>query len=60
MSLLIFDSLLLKENIIAYCSYYISKNNNNTLFETKYFCCLIRGSYLLEVFSIFLFSHFIK
>ena len=53
-SLLFFDSLL-KENCIAYCSYHISKNKqeDDYMFETKYFCGLISGSYLLEIFSLF-------
>ena len=61
--LLFFDSLL-KENFIAYCSYYIneiiernesieSKDPKYIVFEEKWFCCLISGSYLLEIFSLF-------
>ena len=57
MNLLFFDNLL-KENFIAYCSYHISKNieienNKYPIFATRFFCCLIGGSYLLEIFSLF-------
>ena len=56
MTILFFDNLL-KENFIAYCCYYIAINFEESkfkkLFEPRYFSCLISGSYLLEVFSIF-------
>ena len=55
---ILFFSNLLKENFIAYCSYYIyiSKNQDSKfsiLFKPKYFCGLISISYLLEIISIF-------
>ena len=56
--IILFFSNLLKENCIAYCSYYIdiSDNYNNShfekLFQPKYFCGLISISYLLELFSL--------
>ena len=60
MCLLFFDNLL-KENSIAYCSYHISQNNGKVeegygdfeIFKSHYFCCLISGSYLLEIISLF-------
>ena len=57
---ILFFNNLVKENFIAYCTYYISqyyddyKNERfHTLFELKNFCCLISASYLLEIISIF-------
>ena len=62
--ILLFFNNLLKENFIAYCSYYTAKNFNKSkfklLFEPKYFCCLISGSYLLELFSMVFILPFYK
>ena len=55
---ILFFSNLLKENCIAYCSYYInistevSNSKFESLFQPKYFCGLISLSYSLELFSI--------
>jgi hypothetical protein len=61
---ILFFCNLLKENSIAYCSYYVHKYNNNSnyqiLFENKYLCCLISCSYLLEIFSMFFILPFYK
>ena len=56
LTILFFDNLL-KENFIAYCSYYVANNYSESdfqkLFEPKYFCCLISLSYSLEILSLF-------
>ena len=61
---ILFFCNLLKENSIAYCSYYVHKYNSNSnyqiLFENKYLCCLISCSYLLEIFSMFFILPFYK
>ena len=61
---ILFFCNLLKENSIAYCSYYVHKYNMNSnyqiLFENKYLCCLISCSYLLEIFSMFFILPFYK
>ena len=61
---ILFFCNLLKENSIAYCSYYVHKYNSESnyqiLFENKYLCCLISCSYLLEIFSMFFILPFYK
>ena len=56
MTILFFDNLL-KENLIDYSCYYVATNYQESkfqnLFKPKYFSCLISGSYILEVISIF-------
>ena len=63
LTILFFDNLL-KENFIAYCSYYTTKyftaSDFQLLFEPKYFCCLICGSYLLELLSMLFILPFYK
>jgi hypothetical protein len=63
LTILFFDNLL-KENFIAYCSYYTTKyftaSDFQLLFEPKYFCCLICGSYLLELISMLFILPFYK
>ena len=58
--IILFFNNLVKENFIAYCTYYISQYFHDSenerfikLFEPKYFCCLISVSYLLEIISMF-------
>ena len=62
--ILLFFNNLLKENFIAYCSYYTAKNFSKSkfqvLFEPKYFCCLISFSYLLEILSMVFILPFYK
>ena len=62
--IILFFCNLLKENSIAYCSYYVHKkkaeSNYQTLFDNKYLCCLISCSYLLEIFSMFFILPFYK
>jgi hypothetical protein len=61
---ILFFCNLLKENSIAYCSYYVLKKKSNynyqNLFENRYLCCLISCSYLLEIFSMFFILPFYK
>ena len=55
LTILFFDNLL-KENFIAYCSYYVASNYKESkfkkIFEPRYFCCLISFSYSLEIVSL--------
>jgi hypothetical protein len=53
--LTLFFENLIKENILAYCSYYVidSRKSQSNVFKTKYLCCIISASYLLEILSIF-------
>ena len=61
---ILFFCNLLKENSIAYCSYYVLKKKSNynyqNLFDNRYLCCLISCSYLLEIFSMFFILPFYK
>ena len=61
---ILFFCNLLKENSIAYCSYYVKKynikSNYQSLFQNRYLCCLISCSYLLEIFSMFFILPFYK
>ena len=54
--IILFFCNLLKENSIAYCSYYIGKRYEESyfkeIFQPKYLCLLISCSYLLQIFSI--------
>ncbi len=54
--ILFFDNLL-KENFVAYCSYYVYYSitfveKNKGYIDVKYLSCLISLSYLLEIFSL--------
>ena len=58
--IILFFNNLVKENFIAYCTYYISqyfkdyeKEKFHKLFEPKYLSSLICASYLLEIISMF-------
>ena len=61
---ILFFANLLKENFIAYCTYYTSQKFDDAifqkLFEPKYFCLLISCSYLLEIISMFFILPFYK
>ena len=61
---ILFFCNLLKENSIAYCSYYIVKekspDNYENFFENRFLCFLISCSYLLEIFSMFFILPFYK
>ena len=62
--IILFFCNLLKENSIAYCSYYVHKHyevhSYNNIFAPKYLCFLISCSYLLEIFSMFFILPFYK
>ena len=61
---LLFFNNLLKENFIAYCSFYTAKNfrvsEYKKLFEPKIFSLLISASYLLELISMLFILPFYK
>ena len=63
---ILFFNNLLKENFIAYCTYYTSVKFKDTttlfkkIFEPKYLCLLISGSYLLEIISMLFILPFYK
>jgi len=59
--IILFFNNLLKENFIAYCSYYsIDIDKESDTFKGKYLCLLISGSYFVEIFSIFFIFPFYK
>ena len=59
--IILFFNNLLKENFIAYCSYYsIVIYEESDTFKGKYLCLLISGSYFVEIFSMFFILPFYK
>ena len=63
LTILFFDNLI-KENFIAFCSFYVSEHYSDSdfkiYFKPKYYCCLLSGSYLLELLSMFFILPFYK